>query len=153
MEASTKREIGKAAKAIILTSLAGSAAATGINRAYDFIKLRNDQDAAYKKMFTKVPQLKEYDKELVDDYYGIVKSFAPHMAANPYVAGSIVNKMILNEGVDHRLVGEIAEISSNIGKPKNEFASQVLGATAKPFIPGPDFLFPKKHGEGIEHVI
>lgn len=134
------------AQKVLITALAGSAVATGINKAYDVVKLKTDQSNAYKKMFDKVPQLKDYDKATVDDYYDVVKSFAPHMASNPYVAGSIVNKMILNEGVDHRLVGEISEISSKKNQSKNETMNKILGASLAPFTPTHQDIFPGSKG-------
>jgi len=135
------RNMMDVAQKVLITALAGSAVATGINKAYDVVKLKTDQNNAYKKMFDKVPQLKDYDKATVDDYYGVVKSFAPHMASNPYVAGSIVNKMILNEGVDHRLVGEISEISSKTKQPKIDMSNAVLAASLKPFMPTHDDIY------------
>ena len=68
-------------------------------------------------MFKKVPQLKEYDKEKVDDYFKVVKTFSPIMATNPVVAGNLVNKMILNDGVDSRLIGEIAGVQKVVERP------------------------------------
>lgn len=130
-----KSNFSEAATKILLGVMAASAVSTGVGKLYDFVKLHNDQDNSYKDMFKKVPQLKEYDKAKVDDYYQVVKSFAPHMATNPYVVGNIVNKMILNDGVDHRLVGDIADISNNIAKPKRDVTEAILQTTLKPFIP------------------
>ena len=129
------------AKTILLSTLAASAVGAGAGKVYDYIKLKDDQDKSYKGMFKKVPQLAEYDKEKVDDYYQVVKQFAPHMATNPYVLGNIVNKMILNDGVDHRLIGDISDISNNVNKPHNEGLDSILQTSLKPFIPTSGMIY------------
>ena len=70
---------------------------------------------AYDTMLSKIPQLSEYPEQEVKDYYSVVKTFSPKAAANPLVAGTLVNKMLQFGGVDHKLVQDIASIEGDHG--------------------------------------
>lgn len=100
--------------AIGLGAMGVSAAAGVGEKVVGAIKLNKDQKNAYTNMFKKVPQLREYSKQDVDDYYGVVKQYAPEMAANPLVAGNLVNKMIQFGGVDSALIGELTKATKNL---------------------------------------
>jgi len=78
------------------------------------IQMSAQQKNAYAEMFKKVPQLKEYPKDEVDDYYEVVKQFAPKMATNPLVAGNLVNKMVQYGGVDSALISELSKATKDI---------------------------------------
>jgi hypothetical protein len=74
------------------------------------LNLWEQQSKAYEEMKEKVPLLKEFPEGQIKDYYEVVKTFSPRSAANPLVAGALVNKMLQFGGVDHKLVQDIASI-------------------------------------------
>ena len=102
------------ARKLVIGAVLGGGAVEGAARLGSHVSMISKQDKAYTDMFNKVPQLKEYDKEKVDDYFNVVKTFSPSMATNGLVAGNLVNKMILQSGVDSRLVGEISKVHKDI---------------------------------------
>ena len=75
------------------------------------VKINN----SYNQLIEKTPQLAEEDQEKIRDYFNIVKTYSPHAAQNPLVAGALVNKMVQWGGVDHKLVQDIAAIQE--GRP------------------------------------
>ena len=64
-------------------------------------------------MVKKVPSLKGTSKETLKDYFDVVKTYSPRAAANPIVAGHLVNKMVQFGGVDHKLVQDLTSINKN----------------------------------------
>ena len=86
-------------------------------------------DKSYKDMFVKVPQLKEMNPEQVRDYFDVVKTFSPHTASNPIVAGHIVNKMMEFGGVDHKLVQDLMDMQGNI--KNREISKAMIGQHAE----------------------
>lgn len=127
---------------VLLASVAIGAAGEIGQDVYTAVKLKKGQSDAYKNMFKKVPQLKEYDKTKVDDYYNVVKQFAPSMAANPHVAGNLVNNMILNEGVDSQLIQQMAKSQSLMKAEKITLPGTILEKGISGFIPGAGALYP-----------
>ena len=53
---------------------------------------RNKINTSYDQIVEKTPALAGEDQSKIRDYFDVVKSFSPHAAANPLVAGSLVNK-------------------------------------------------------------
>jgi hypothetical protein len=84
---------------------------------------------SYSQLEEKVPQLAGVDQDKIRDYFAVIKSFSPHAAANPLVAGALVNKMVEFGGVDHRLVQDIVNLNS--GKPTNESIKTMVGGGLK----------------------
>ena len=85
-----------------------------IDPATQLIKIKK----SFNKMIEKTPQLAEADQTKLRDYFGVVKSFSPKAASNPLVAGSLVNKMMQFEGVDHKLVQDIASLQAGMPAPR-----------------------------------
>ena len=75
------------------------------------------QESRINKSFTELPkytpQLAEADQDKIRDYFNVVKTYSPHSAANPLVAGALVNKMMEFGGVDHKLIQDLSNIQSN----------------------------------------
>jgi hypothetical protein len=74
-------------------------------------------EKSYRQLKSKTPQLKEVDSKTMKDYFKVVKDFSPKAAANPLVAGALVNKMVQFGGVDHKLVQDIVNIQSSLAAP------------------------------------
>ena len=89
---------------------------------------------SYEQLSEKVPQLAEVDQKTIRDYFDVIKTYSPQSAANPLVAGALVNKMMEFGGVDHKLVQDIINIQS--GKRGTEavktMISTGLGTLSKP---------------------
>lgn len=71
------------------------------------------------------PQLAEADQEKMRDYFNVIKTYSPHAASNPLVAGAIVNKMMEFGGVDHKLIQDLTNIQSN--RPNLESIKTMVG--------------------------
>jgi hypothetical protein len=84
---------------------------------------------SYNTMLQQTPQLAGEDQNVIRSYFDVVKTFSPNAAANPLVAGSLVNKMVQFGGVDHKLVQDMASLQESSG-PEGIF-SKVLEGTAK----------------------
>jgi hypothetical protein len=123
-------KIRDAAQAAALTGIAGMVGMQAIGKAKDMI---NSHDA-YNKMIAKMPDLSEYPEEQIKDFYSVVKTFSPKAAANPLVAGALVNKMLQFGGVDHKLVQDIANIEGD----KKDILSDIVSKAGQSFI-GFDF--------------
>ena len=72
---------------------------------------------SFREMDKKVPALEGKDKDVVKDYFNVVRTFSPRAASNPIVAGNLVNKMIEFGGVDHKLVQDLTSIESGYARP------------------------------------
>jgi hypothetical protein len=84
---------------------------------------------SYNTMLSSTPQLAGEDQNTIRSYFDVVKTFSPNAAANPLVAGSLVNKMVQFGGVDHKLVQDMASLEES-SAPEGIF-SKVLEGTAK----------------------
>lgn len=93
-------------------------------------------DESFDLMSVKVPQLAEKDQDQIRDYFDVIKTYSPRAAANPLVAGALVNKMMEFGGVDHKLVQDIANIESNKEKPT--MTSRMLDTASKILSAKPD---------------
>lgn len=65
---------------------------------------------SYSEMTANNPQLRMADPAVVRDYFDVIKTYSPHAASNPLVAGALVNKMMEFGGVDHKLIQDISNI-------------------------------------------
>jgi hypothetical protein len=83
-------------------------------------------NSSFNKMIGKTPQLEEADQEKVRDYFDVIKTYSPHAAANPLVAGALVNKMMEFGGVDHKLVQDLINIQS--GRTGMEAMKSMVGS-------------------------
>lgn len=95
----------------------------------DPLSMKSKINKSFDLMQQKVPQLAEKDQDQLRDYFEVVKTYSPRAAANPLVAGALVNKMMEFGGVDHKLIQDISEIESNKEKP--EATSKMMDAAAK----------------------
>lgn len=94
-----------------------AAAGAGVLAAKELVfdPMRREQEMAesYSQILQTTPALVGEDQEKVRDYFGVVKTFAPNAAANPLVAGALVNKMVQFGGVDHKLVQDMASLQES----------------------------------------
>ena len=88
-------------------------------------------------MLSKTPSLRQEDSKMVKDYFNVVKQFSPKAAANPLVAGALVNKMIQFGGVDHKLVQDLAKIQKDTMKNSDRSMSS-MGIAESALIKGMD---------------
>ena len=115
--------------------LAAAAGLAGKELVYDPIKSFINMNRSFELMQKKVPQLAEKDQEEIKDYFDVVKTFSPKAAANPLVAGALVNKMMEFGGVDHKLVQDIVAIESGLARPsivQSVAESAATGITGMP---------------------
>jgi hypothetical protein len=88
------------------------------------------QEAKINKSFSQLsqhtPQLVEANQDKIRDYFNVIKTYSPHSAANPLVAGALVNKMMEFGGVDHKLIQDIANIQSS--RMTNEAIKTMIGS-------------------------
>ena len=68
---------------------------------------------SYGQLAKHTPQLAEADQDKIRDYFDVIKTYSPHSAANPLVAGALINKMMEFGGVDHKLIQDLANIQSS----------------------------------------
>ena len=89
---------------------------------------------SYEQLSEKVPQLAEADQDKIRDYFDVIKTYSPHSAANPLVAGALVNKMMEFGGVDHKLVQDLINIQSGKGNMEaiKTMVGGGLGTLSKP---------------------
>jgi hypothetical protein len=104
----------KLVPALGITSSALVAGALAKELVVDPVLNKLKTNESYQNLLAKTPQLADEDPERVRDYFNIVKEYSPHAAANPYVAGAIVNKMIQFGGVDHKLVEDMMSIQEKV---------------------------------------
>jgi hypothetical protein len=138
----------KALQGIAIGTAALSGAAYGGEELYHKLKQHVDINNAFKTMNEKVPALNEYPQEKIQDYFDVIKSFSPHAASNPLVAGALVHKMLEFGGVDHKLVQDISRISKEA--PSGflyDVAKSGVGGFAQ--LPKPDDKL-KEHLKGHE---
>jgi len=69
---------------------------------------------SYNQLMQKTPQLQSQDPGVVKDYFNIIKTYSPKVAANPMVAGALINKMIEFGGVDHKLIMDLMDMQSKV---------------------------------------
>lgn len=100
----------------------GSQAAVGAKETFVDPLVQRYQIARSKsKMGDFIPMVEQEDEKLVSDYFNVVKQFSPKAAANPLVAGALVNKMLQFGGVDHKLVQDLAKIQKDSTKVTTGF--------------------------------
>ena len=92
------------------------------------LKTKGQIRKSQKQIMDKFPNLKQEDPNKVKDYFNVVKQYSPKAAANPLVAGALVNKMIQFGGVDHKLVQDLASIQKDVGARESEAAKSGLKA-------------------------
>lgn len=85
--------------------------------------------STFQQMSKYTPQLEDADQDKIRDYFKVVKTYSPHSAANPLVAGALVNKMMEFGGVDHKLVQDMVNIQSS--KPSLEAVKTLVGGGLK----------------------
>jgi len=94
---------------------------------YGAIKQKIDISNSYKNLKDKNPSLMDHDDSKIKDYFDVVKTFSPRAAANPLVAGALVNKMLEYGGVDHKLIQDLANMEPGMGEGAKTLMSGVLG--------------------------
>lgn len=119
-------KIRDVAQAAALTGIAGMIGTQAVGKAKEMVAAHD----AYNKMMNKVPTLSEYPEDQVKDFYSVVKTFSPKAAANPLVAGALVNKMLQFGGVDHKLVQDIA----NIEGEKKDILADIIAKSGQSFL-------------------
>jgi len=124
---------GGVAQSILQTAALGALVASLGGDLYSKIKRKSDQASAFEGMLSKKPELKEYPKEKVKDYFDVVKTFSPKSASNPLVAADLVNKMVQFGGVDHKLIQDL----SNIEGPTPSVLQDMTSSAAKSLVAFP----------------
>jgi hypothetical protein len=96
---------------------------------------RQKMNKSYSELSKYTPQLQEVDQNKIRDYFQIIKTYAPNAAANPLVAGAIVNKINEFGGVDHKLILDLLNMQS--GKSNMESVKTLVGGGLKSFSNNP----------------
>jgi len=118
----------KLLKSLIYPALGLSAIGSGIELGKPVVRAAQIHNS--RNNLTKYnPELKDVDKNIVDGYFNVVKTFSPTAAKNPIVAGNLVNKMVEFGGVDHNLIKGLVDIQKgvNVGNVGSEIVSKGLG--------------------------
>lgn len=113
-----KRVVGSdtVSKALLAIGALGGVA-TVKNAIIDPLVEQANINKAYNEIYKKYPNLASQDKSKVKDYFNVVKTYSPKAASNPLVAGSLVNKMVQFQGVDHKLVQDMSSLQKDVNKP------------------------------------
>jgi len=102
----------------------GLAAAGGAAELATPIVRATQANSARKRLVDYTPSLQGVDEKVVDDYFNVIKTFAPTIARNAIVSGDLVNKMVQFGGVDHNLVKGMVDIERGASSPG--FGKEVL---------------------------
>lgn len=84
---------------------------------------------SYNQLAQYTPQLAEVDQDRIRNYFDVIKTYSPHAAANPLVAGALINKMNEFGGIDHKLVMDMINLQS--GKSNLESLKTLVGGGIK----------------------
>jgi hypothetical protein len=84
---------------------------------------------SYSQLAQYTPQLAEVDQDRIRNYFDVIKTYSPHAAANPLVAGALINKMNEFGGIDHKLVMDMMNLQS--GKTNLESIKTLVGGGIK----------------------
>jgi len=122
------RPMRTAAGALGATLLAGATGALVNKGIIQPIKQKRDIEESEKLMMKKYPGLKHENKQQVKDYFNVISQFSPKSAANPLVAGALVNKMVQFGGVDHKLIQDLVDIQS---KSESKTIENAAGSAAQ----------------------
>lgn len=85
-----------------------SAIGSGIKRS----ALNHQIDRSYKDMFKEFPELRERNPNVVRSHFGVLRRYAPSLAANPIVAGSFVRSTAGQGHIDPNTVHMLAQTQS-----------------------------------------
>lgn len=96
----------------------GALGLQGASSAYGAVKDAIKKETSYKQMFNEFPELNEMPRAQVDKYWNVLNDFAPKLTTNPLVAGQFISNMVNMgyRGIDHNIVGQLAQISGNINQ-------------------------------------
>lgn len=74
---------------------------------------------SFEQVSKQFPDLEKEDQAKIKDYFDVIKTYSPYAAANPLVAGALVNKMMEWQGVDHKLVQDLVNIQGGKQPPES----------------------------------
>lgn len=96
----------------------GTIGVMGASTLYGTAKDAVKKELAYHQMFEEFPELAEMPRAQVDKYWSVLDDFAPKLTTNPLVAGQFISNMASYgmRGIDHNVVGQLAQISGNINQ-------------------------------------
>jgi len=123
------RTIGDTAKDIWPAGVAIGGLALGKEILLDPLVQQAKMNESYSQLHKYTPQLQEADQDKIRDYFDVIKTYSPNAAANPLVAGALVNKMIEFGGVDHKLVQDMINIQS--GREGMEATKSLVSGSMK----------------------
>lgn len=99
---------------------AGATAGAGILQRHSRTKKENaDIASSYKQMFVEYPRLAEHDPHKIEMHFGIIAKFAPSLAADPIVAGSIVNSSAAMDVIDAATIKVLAETQQRVDEARD----------------------------------
>lgn len=127
----SERIVESARKWVIPAAAVGATGLAGRELVYNPIKEGIEINRSFKAMKDKVPQLQEKDDDKIKDYFQVIKQYSPKAAANPLVAGALVNKMMEFGGVDHKLVQDIVSIESGLASTQPSIFGTATTTAAK----------------------
>ncbi len=127
---STLKRVGTIAGGALGIGAAADLAQDGI---YEPIKTRVQISNSRKGIMSKYPNLSQEDPQKIKDYFNVVRQFSPRAAANPLVAGALVNKMVQFGGVDHKLVQDLAGIEKDVAGQSRSLGQAVAKGAISSF--------------------
>jgi len=126
------RKLKPVIKDMVPYAILGSMALGGVSAAkanlFDPLAESTKMKNSYQLLQTKVPTLAGVDQNTLKDYFEVVKTYSPRAAANPLVAGSLIQKMNeFNGMIDHKIVQDLVDIESKgrkeVKKPDQSISS------------------------------
>jgi len=95
----------------------------GAEEALDQVQARRTQQ----KMVEAFPELKREDPARVEQAFGVLRTYAPTLTRDPFVAGSTVAKMIQYEGVDPSTIKTLVDIQKSDSQPGRRLLEAARG--------------------------
>lgn len=135
-----------------LVGLGMAAGAAGVSKAYDVIKERLSKPRDYKAMLAANPTVGKYDAGQVQMVYNSLRSQAPSLAKDPFIANSFIRKTLelaTDEGpyIDPQTVKTLAEAQRNISQAKSERGKGGLKGSFAPTMINPIDTLPFRQKE------
>ena len=99
----------------LATGLAGAAMVGGVNSYMSSSSnsaLRSQFEKALALVIANNPYVKRAPKDRVKDYAETIFKFAPHVAADPNILGSVLANVIQGEGIDQMTIKNLVDLES-----------------------------------------
>ena len=87
----------------------------GVSSLGKFISDKILKTTSYNQMFEKYPELKNIDKEKINDAWNVMRRYSPSLTHNPIVAGSFIKNILEYGGIHPNEVKVLIETEKGYG--------------------------------------